>query len=36
MRLSEPGDKLLIGIDSNRGFEERFSHLSGPDGVVMT
>jgi hypothetical protein len=32
----EPGDDLLIGIDSNGCFQEMLSHLTGSDGVVVT
>ena len=32
----EPGDELLIGIDSDGSFQEMFSHLAGPEGVIMT
>jgi len=35
-RDHEPGDELLIGIDSDGSFQEMFSHLAGPDGVIMT
>ena len=30
------GDCLLIRIDSDRSFQEMFSHFTGPDGVIMT
>jgi hypothetical protein len=32
----ESGNELLIGIDSNRSFQEMFSHLAGPYGIIMT
>jgi len=32
----EPGDELLIGIDSDGSFQEMFSHFTGPEGVIMT
>ena len=32
----EPGDELLIGINSDGSFQEMFSHLTGPDGIIMT
>jgi hypothetical protein len=37
LRDQESGDDLMTGIDSNRSFQEMFSHLSGSsEGVVMT
>jgi hypothetical protein len=30
------GDELLISIDSNRSFQVMFSHLSRPEGIIMT
>jgi hypothetical protein len=35
-RYSESGNYLLIGINSNRCFQEMFSDFSGSDGVIMT
>lgn len=32
----EPGNELLIGIDSDGSFQEMFSHLTGTEGVIMT
>jgi hypothetical protein len=32
----EPGDELLIGIDSDGCFQEMFSHLAGSEGIIMT
>jgi len=32
----ESGDELLIGIDSDGSFQEMFSPLTGPEGVIMT
>lgn len=35
-RYCKSGNYLLIGIDSNRSFQEMFSDFSGSDGVIMT
>jgi len=35
-RYRESGNYLLIGIDSNRSFQEMFSDFSGSYGVIMT
>jgi hypothetical protein len=35
-RYRESCNYLLIGIDSNRSFQEMFSDFSGSDGVIMT
>jgi hypothetical protein len=35
-RYRESGDYLLIGINSNRSFQEMFSDFPGSNGVIMT
>jgi hypothetical protein len=35
-RYRESGNYLLIGIDSNRRFQEMFSDFPGSDGVIVT